>query len=106
MVVTPNPNWFGKETLTFTVKDPSGASASKTATFEVTPVNDPPTLKPVQPFVIEEKKQFQPFDFSKVVNDPDNKLDELKWTLDNDKPGAKEAPAKKGKKGKHVQHLR
>ena len=104
MVVTPNPNWFGKETLTFTVKDPSGASASKTATFEVTPVNDPPTLKPVQPFVIEEKKQFQPFDFSKVVNDPDNKLDELKWTLDNDKPGAKEAPAKKGKKDKKGKH--
>ena len=100
MVLTPNPNWFGKETLTFTVKDPSGASASKTATFEVTPVNDPPTLKPVQPFVIEEKRQFQPFDFSKVVNDPDNKLSELRWTLDNDKPDAKEAPAKKGKKGK------
>ena len=105
MVVTPNPNWFGKETITFTVKDPSGATASATATFEVTPVNDPPTLKPVQPFVIEEKRQFQPFDFSKVVNDPDNKLEELKWTLDNDKPGAKEAPAhgKKGKKGKSAE---
>ena len=100
MVVTPNPNWFGKETLTFTVKDPSGDKASTQATFEVTPVNDPPTLKPVQPFVIEEKKQFQPFDFSKVVSDPDNKLSELKWTLDNDVPGAKAAPAKKGKKGK------
>ena len=103
MVVTPNPYWFGKETLTFTVKDPSGASASANATFEVTPVNDPPTLKPVQPFVIEEKKQFQPFDFSKVVNDPDNKLSELKWTLDNDVPGAKAAPAKKGKKGKSAE---
>ena len=103
MVVTPNPNWFGKETLTFTVKDPSGASANTSATFEVIPVNDPPTLKPVQPFVIEEKRQFQPFDFSKVVNDPDNKLSELKWTLDNDVPGAKAAPAKKGKKGKSAE---
>ena len=102
MVVTPNPNWFGKETLTFTVKDPSGASASKTATFEVIPVNDPPVLKPVQPFVIDEKKQFQPFDFSKVVSDPDNKLEDLKWSLDNDVPGAKAAPAKKGKKAKPV----
>ena len=60
-------------------------------------------MKPVQPFVIEEKRQFQPFDFSKVVNDPDNKLSELKWTLDNDVPGAKAAPAKKGKKGKSAE---
>ncbi|WP_298770236.1 tandem-95 repeat protein [uncultured Fibrobacter sp.] len=94
-ILTPNPNWFGKETLTFTVKDIAGASASAKATFEVTPVNDPPTLKPVQPFVIEEKKAFAPFDFSKVVSDPDNKLEELVWTLDNDVPNAP-----KGKKGK------
>ncbi|WP_405341983.1 tandem-95 repeat protein [Fibrobacter sp.] len=92
-VLTPNPNWYGKETLTFTVKDIAGASASTQATFEVVPVNDPPTLKPVQPFVIEEKKTFAPFDFSKVVSDPDNKLEELVWTLDN------EVPSVKGKKG-------
>ncbi|MCQ2106432.1 MAG: tandem-95 repeat protein [Fibrobacter sp.] len=101
-ILTPNPNWFGKETLTFTVKDIAGASASAKATFEVTPVNDPPTLKPVQPFVIDEKKTFAPFDFSKVVSDPDNKLDELVWTLDNETPAsknAKNAPAK-GKKAK------
>ena len=98
MILTPNPNWFGKETLTFTVKDPSGASASTKATFEVVPVNDPPVLKPVQPFVVEEKKQFAPVDFSKLVNDPDNKLEELVWTIDDATPGAA-APAK-GKKGK------
>jgi hypothetical protein len=92
-ILTPNPNWYGKETLTFTVKDIAGASASTQATFEVTPVNDPPTLKPVQPFVIEEKKVFAPVDFGKMVSDPDNKLDELVWTLDN------EVPALKGKKG-------
>ncbi|WP_407443440.1 tandem-95 repeat protein [Fibrobacter sp.] len=99
MVLTPNPNWFGKETLTFTVKDPSGASASTKADFEVVAVNDPPTLKPVQPFIIEEKKQFAPVDFSKFVNDPDNKLEELKWTIDDATPGS-DAPAKGKKKGK------
>ena len=97
-ILTPNPNWFGKETLTFTVKDIAGASASATATFEVTPVNDPPVLKPVQPFVIDEKKTFAPFDFSKVVSDPDNKLEELVWTLDNETPASKNAAAKGGKK--------
>lgn len=86
MVITPNPTWYGKETLTFTVKDPSGASASTNATFEVVPVNDPPTLKPVQPFIIEEKKTFAPVDFSKFVSDPDNKLESLLWTLDDATP--------------------
>ena len=100
-VLTPNPNWFGKETLTFTVKDIAGASASAKAIFEVTPVNDPPTLKPVQPFVIEEKKAFSPVDFSKMVNDPDNKLEELTWTLDNDVPNVR---GKKGKSGPAVKH--
>ncbi|WP_297702018.1 tandem-95 repeat protein [uncultured Fibrobacter sp.] len=100
-VLTPNPNWFGKETLTFTVKDIAGASASAKATFEVTPVNDPPTLKPVQPFVIEEKRTFAPVDFSKMVNDPDNSLEELTWTLDNDVPNVK---GKKGKGGPAVKH--
>ena len=96
-VLAPNPNWFGKETLTFTVKDIAGASASTQATFEVVPVNDPPVLKPVQPFVIEEKKTFAPVDFGKMVSDPDNKLEELVWTLDNDVPNAP-----KGKKGKNA----
>ncbi|MCQ2096573.1 MAG: tandem-95 repeat protein [Fibrobacter sp.] len=100
LILTPNPNWFGKETLTFTVKDIAGASASAKATFEVTPVNDAPVLKPVQPFVIDEKKSFAPFDFSKVVSDVDNKLEELVWTLDNETPAskaAKNAPAPKKK---------
>lgn len=84
VVLTPNPFWFGKETITFTVKDPQGASASATVDFEVTPVNDPPSLKKVQPFTIDEKKSFAPVDFSKLVSDPDNKLEELSWTIDDE----------------------
>ena len=86
MVVTPNPNWNGKETLTFTVKDPAGASASTDAVFEVVAVNDPPVLKPIQPFMIEEKKTFAPVDFSRLVKDPDNTLEELTWSIDDARP--------------------
>ena len=103
-VLAPNPNWFGKETLTFTVKDIAGASASAKATFEVTPVNDPPMLKPVQPFVIDEKKTFAPVDFGKMVSDPDNKLEELQWTLDDATPAfgsGKKATRAKGSTVKH-----
>ena len=107
-ILTPNPNWNGKETLTFTVKDPSGATASASAVFEVTPVNDPPMLKKVPDQIVDEKKSFLPVDLSKFVSDPDNKLDELVWTLDNETPASKAAknapapkkPAKSKKKSK------
>jgi len=95
-IVTPNPNWNGKETLTFTVMDPQGASASSKVDFEVTPVNDPPVLKKVQPQVTQEKKTFESIDFSKLVSDPDNKLEDLQWTLDNG------SPSTKNKKGRLV----
>ncbi len=99
-ITTPNPNWNGKETITFTVADPEGASQSTKATFEVMPVNDPPTFKAVPPQVIDEKKTFPSIDLSKYVSDPDNKLDELKWSIDGENPFASYAPAKSKKKGK------
>ncbi len=38
--ITPTADWNGKETITFTVKDPSGESVSQTVNFTVTPVAD------------------------------------------------------------------
>ena len=111
-ISTPNPEWNGKETITFTVTDPERASASTKATFEVVPVNDPPKFKPIPPQVIDEKKTFPSIDLSKYVTDPDNKLDELKWSIDGENPFASSAPSKskhskkdkKNKKGKkHVE---
>lgn len=93
-VMTPNPNWFGKETIKFTVKDKLGASTSESVTFEVTPINDPPQLKNINPFTIDEKKSFPQIDFSQLVSDPDNKLGDLNWTIDNGLPPSKD---KKGR---------
>lgn len=93
-VITPTPYWFGKETIKFIVKDKDGASASESVVFEVTPINDPPKLKNIQPFTIEEKKTFPQIDFGKLVSDPDNKLDDLYWTLDDGLPAGKD---KKGR---------
>ena len=92
-VTTPNPNWFGKETLVFTVMDPAGDKQSAKATFEVTPVNDPPKFKTIPPQVIDEKKTFPAIDLTKYVTDPDNKVDELKWSIDGENPFASAAPA-------------
>lgn len=45
-VSQPHENWNGKpERITFTVTDPEGASANRTALFTVIPVNDPPVAK-------------------------------------------------------------
>ncbi|QHG94123.1 tandem-95 repeat protein [Vibrio parahaemolyticus] len=38
--ITPSADWNGKETITFTAKDPSGESVSQTVNFTVTPVAD------------------------------------------------------------------
>ncbi|MFA5101960.1 MAG: M20/M25/M40 family metallo-hydrolase, partial [Candidatus Thermoplasmatota archaeon] len=42
-IITPNENWNGIETITFTATDTGGASDADPATFTVTAVNDPPT---------------------------------------------------------------
>ncbi|EMC9923755.1 tandem-95 repeat protein [Vibrio parahaemolyticus] len=38
--ITPTADWNGKETITFTAKDPSGESISQTVNFSVAPVAD------------------------------------------------------------------
>ncbi|MFW1118911.1 tandem-95 repeat protein [Vibrio parahaemolyticus] len=38
--ITPTADWNGKETITFTAKDPSGESVSQTVSFTVAPVVD------------------------------------------------------------------
>ncbi len=39
---TPDPNYFGTDTVTYIVSDPSGATDTVTVTIDVLPVNDPP----------------------------------------------------------------
>ncbi|WP_167853580.1 tandem-95 repeat protein [Roseovarius aestuariivivens] len=38
----PNPDYNGPESVTYTVSDPSGETATATVSFDVTPVNDAP----------------------------------------------------------------
>ena len=48
-VSTPDPDWYGDETITFTATDPDDQTDSDAATFTVNPVNDPPVLSPIGP---------------------------------------------------------
>ena len=86
IVSVPDPQWSGREMLTFTVTDPEGASANHRMTFEVTRVNDPPTLaKKIPDQKIKEKESFKQIKLDEFVKDPDNKPNELVWTVSGNK---------------------
>ena len=43
---TPNPDYNGSDTITYTVRDPDGNEATSTVTVTVNPVNDAPVANP------------------------------------------------------------
>ncbi|MBQ5611710.1 MAG: tandem-95 repeat protein [Fibrobacteraceae bacterium] len=82
-VSTPDAQWNGRETLTFTVTDPEGAKASHRMTFVVTPVNDSPKIQKIANQTIKEGEKFTPVRLDQFVKDPDNKPAEMKWSVKN-----------------------
>ncbi|MEW5795918.1 MAG: Ig-like domain-containing protein [Candidatus Zixiibacteriota bacterium] len=48
-ITTPNSDWNGSETITFTATDPGLAADSDSATFTVTGINDAPVLANIGP---------------------------------------------------------
>jgi hypothetical protein len=96
-ITTPNTNWYGQETLTFKVSDPSGASDETKVTFKVNAVNDPPFFKQMKPVEIKEKQEFPVINLAEFVKDPDNKISELYFTRDDGEPEGKD---KRGRKTK------
>ena len=85
LVSVPHNQWFGKEVLTFTVTDPEGGKDSHKMTFEATEVNDPPTISAIPGQKIKEKQSFKPIKLDEYVKDPDDKPNELIWTVSGNK---------------------
>lgn len=46
-IATPDPDWYGVETVTFTAIDPDDGTGSDAVVFTVNPINDPPVLAPI-----------------------------------------------------------
>jgi len=80
VITIPDPEWNGSETITFTAKYPGGLSASDSAKFTVTPVNDPPVVTDIPGQTIEEGKAFASIKLDDYVSDPDNPDSEITWT--------------------------
>ena len=48
VIIQAQDNWFGSETILFTVFDSEGLSATDSAKFTVLPVNDPPVISAIE----------------------------------------------------------
>ena len=70
-IVIPNKYWHGAANITFTATDPEGASASKTARFEVRSVNDAPIISKDAPMgeTILEGGRFKTIDLSTLAEE-------------------------------------
>ena len=79
-IQTPDPHWFGSENITFKATDPGGLSDSKTATFKVNPVNDPPVVSKIPDQTIDRSQTFATFCLDDYVTDVDNLPSEMRWT--------------------------
>ncbi len=75
-------NWHGVERVTFRAKDPVGAIVEQTINVTVFPVNYPPEIKELPPFVVRYDEPYV-FDLEFYINDPDNETHELTITTDS-----------------------
>src|SRR5206468_2891044 len=74
----PAANQFGTATITISVTDPEGASASRSFVLTVNPVNDPPTISSVADQSTDEDSATAAIPFS--IGDVDSPLDSLQVT--------------------------
>ncbi len=79
-ITTPNENWNGSETITFTASDLEPLSDFDAATFTVTAVNDAPVVSDIPGETILEGGSFATINLDTYVDDPDNLDSEISWT--------------------------
>ncbi len=80
--ITPlDQNWYGSETLTFVVSDPSQLKDSTATTFKVNNVNDPPVILPIGDRITNEGKNFDAIQLDDYITDSDNALAEISWII-------------------------
>ena len=85
LVVTlaTKPNMFGTNVLRLTVVDPDGVSGETNFTVVINPVNDRPTIDPIDPLVVRYDDPYT-YNFMYYIEDVDNEYDELALTVDDE----------------------
>ena len=79
-ITTPNPDWNGSETITFTAKDPGLLSGIDSAVFTVTAVNDAPVVTDIPNQTVAEGSTFATIALDNYVSDVDNTDAQMTWT--------------------------
>lgn len=84
MVITFNTreDMFGSDVLNLVVVDSDGMSASRTILVELTAVNDPPTIEPIDPLVVKAGVTYI-FNFEYYIHDVDTPVSGLSLSLDS-----------------------
>ncbi len=83
-ISTPDSNWNGSETISFTATDPGGLSDSNAAVFTVTAVNDAPVITeplPLLSFAEDDSLVIPESFWYPYVNDPDDADSALYYEL-------------------------
>lgn len=84
-ISTPNPDWFGSETIVFRATDNDANFDEDTATFTVNPVNDPPVLANI---TNKSRLAGLPLTFGVTGSDIDNPCGNLVFSMLNAPAGA------------------
>jgi len=72
VILRPEDNWAGTETITFRATDPNAAFASDTAVITVTEVNDPPYIhNPLTSVSVTYAQPYTSFDLDNIFTDYD-----------------------------------
>ncbi len=79
-ITTPNADWNGAETITFTATDPGFLNSSDPASFTVTAVNDAPVVTDIPDQAIAEGSTFTTITLDNFVSDADNTDAQMIWT--------------------------
>ena len=80
IVVVPEANWFGIDTLTVKATDPFGLSHSDQSVIEIQAVNDPPVLLLADSLVFAEDDTLT-LNLLEQVSDVDNAFADLNWDI-------------------------
>ena len=79
-ITTPDQDWNGAETITFTATDPGLLSSGNAATFTVNAVNDAPVVSDIPDQTVAEGTSFTTINLDGYVNDVDNADANMTWS--------------------------
>ena len=80
-ITTPDENWNGSETVTFTATDTGGLTGSDAAVFTITGINDAPVVSDIPDQTIAEGADFSQIQLDNYVTDDEDSDSQIQWSF-------------------------